>query len=902
MNGLPSSQHFLRSASMPSMPSMPSILRSRQYFLGSSTVSAAGRRVACRPSLLFYFCFLCLLAAAAPPCPAQLTQLAANWPGVQPDGSVLLHNQWSVHPAGRQIELGCCFPVNIAVAPTGRYAALLHAGYGPHEVVVVDLKAGAVTSRSPLHETFYGLLFSADGKTLYCSGAGDEVVHRFSFLNGQLTHHTSIKVHERTLRAVPCGLALDRKANRLFVADVLGDGVAQVTLGPTPAVMDFSMGANPAHLAMSPLIPPADFDTVAAEKRAEAGFYATDPDHSYPYACCLDEKKDRLYVSLWGQAAVSVMDVRAGKVLGRWPTEEHPCEMVLTRSGRLLYAANANRNTVSVLDTATGQTLETIWAAFFPGAPPGSTPNSLALSPDEKTLYVANANVNAIAVFDVSSPGKSASLGFIPTGWYPTSVRVTPDGRHLLVANGKGGAAKANPLGPHPGKKTSQYIASLYEGTLSIIDLPKGARLQAQMAAWTAEVYRRAPLRPGEAVATVAPPGNPIPASVGAAGPIRYVIYIIKENRTYDQVFGDMPSGNGDSSLCLFPEHVTPNHHKLARDFVLLDNFYADAEVSASGHEWSMAAYCSDFVEKTWPLNYGHNRDGKFPYPGEGNFPIAFPVAGYLWDRARQAGLSYRSYGEFVTYDPLPGQLAGPRVKGLEGHVDPMFRGFDLNYSDLKRADRFIAEFKRLEEADQLPRLQIVRLPNDHTHGTTALFPTPTAYVAENDLALGRIVEAVSHSKYWPQTAIFVLEDDSQNGPDHVDAHRTVALAISPYARRGATDSTMYSTTSMLRTMELILGLKPMSQFDAAATPMFASFQPALDPRPYEAAPANVNLDEKNPLTAWGGNLKMNFAKEDAADENLLNQAVWKSVRGSASPMPAPVHAAFVLPHKGDDD
>ncbi len=231
-----------------------------------------------------------------------------------------------------------------------------------------------------------------------------------------------------------------------------------------------------------------------------------------------------------------------------------------------------------------------------------------------------------------------------------------------------------------------------------------------------------------------------------------------------------------------------------------------------------------------------------------------------------------------------------------------MYRGFDLDYSDLKRADRFIAEFKRLEAADQMPRFQIVRLPNDHTHGATPLFPTPTAYVAENDLALGRIVETISHSKYWPHTAIFVVEDDSQNGSDHVDAHRTVALAISPYARRGATDSTMYSTTSMLRTMELILGLKPLSQFDAAATPMFASFQPALDPRPYEAAPATANLDEKNPLAAWGGNLKMNFAKEDAADEDLLNQVVWKSVRGAASPMPAPVHAAFVLPHKGDDD
>jgi YVTN family beta-propeller protein len=576
--------------------------------------------------------------------------------------------------------------------------------------------------------------------------------------------------------------------------------------------------------------------------------------------------------------------------------------MALTRSGNLLYVANANRNTVTVFDTATGKVLDTIWAAFFPDAPPGSTPNSLALSPDEKTLFVANANNNAIAVFDVSRRGKSASCGFIPVGWYPTSVRVTPDGRHLLVANGKGATAKANPLGPWPGRTTKEYIGTLYQGTLSVIDLPDRKHWEQQMAAWTTEAYACAPLKAEAAVSKAPTPGNPIPAKVGDPCPIKYVIYIIKENRTYDQVFGDIAQGNGDAKLCLFPDRVSPNHHKLAREFVLLDNFYADAEVSASGHEWSMGAYCTDFVEKTWPLNYGHNKNGKFPYPAEGNFPIAAPSAGYLWDRAREARVSYISYGEYVSYDAQAHPPARAKVKGLQGHIDPMYRGFDLSFSDLKRADRYISEFKRLEAADQMPRLQIVRLPNDHTHGSTLLFPTPTAYVAENDLALGRIVEAVSHSKYWAQTAIFVVEDDSQNGCDHVDAHRTVAFVVSPYTKRGAKDSTMYSTTSMLRTMELILGLKPMSQFDAAATPMFDSFQAQPDLRPYNLALKNVDLDEKNTSTSWGAELKMNFAKEDAADEQLLNEVVWKSVRGAASPMPAPIHAAFVFGHKDDDD
>jgi len=836
----------------------------------------------------------------------QTTEAGAGagvkWPGLQADGSMLLHNQWSVRPAGRQIDLSNCFPVNVAVEPKGRYAAVLLAGYTPHEIVAVDLNLGTVKSRVRLNEAFYGLILSRDGKTLYCSGGGDEVVHRFSFLDGQLTNHTQIKVHERTLRAVPCGLAVDRSQKRLFVADVLGDGVAEVELGPNPITTDFNVGMKPAHLAMSPVIPPEDFDTAAAEKRGEVGFYGQDPEHSYPYACCLDEKRQRLYASLWAQAAVSVLDLHAGQVLTRWQTEDHPCEMALTHSGKLLYVANANRNTVTVFETATGKKLETIWAAFFPDAPPGSTPNSLALSPDEKTLFVANANVNAIAVFDVSHRGKSASHGFIPVGWYPTSVRVTPDGRQLIVANGKGATTYANPLGPWPGRKNPEYIGTLYRGTLSVIDLPDRNHWQQQMAAWTAEAYACTPLKADNAVSKAPPGGSPIPAKVGDPSPIKHVIYIIKENRTYDQVFGDIEQGNGDAKLCLFPERVTPNHHKLAREFVLLDNFYADAEVSASGHEWSMSAYCNDFVEKTWPLNYGHNKNGKFPYPGEGNFPIAASSGGYIWDRAHDAGLSYISYGEFVNYNEKANPPAKAKVKGLQGHIDPMYRGFDLGYSDLKRADRFISEFRRFEAADQMPALQIVRLPNDHTHGATPFFPTPTAFVAENDLALGRIVEAVSHSKYWSQTAIFVVEDDSQNGSDHVDAHRTVALAISPYTRRAGKDSTMYSTTSMLRTMELILGLKPMTQFDAAATPMFDSFQSQPDPRPYDATPNAVNLDEKNERAAWGGGLKMNFAKEDATDEYLLNEVIWKSVRGAASPMPAPVHAAFVFSHKDDDD
>jgi hypothetical protein len=448
---------------------------------------------------------------------------------------------------------------------------------------------------------------------------------------------------------------------------------------------------------------------------------------------------------------------------------------------------------------------------------------------------------------------------------------------------------------------TVQYIARLFRGTLSLIDLPAQKDFSRQMAAWTAQAYQCSPLKADRSVTAARPDANPIPLKPGDPSPIKYCLYLIKENRTYDQVLGDLPQGHGDPSLCLFPEQVTPNLHALAREFVLLDNFYVESEVSADGHEWSMGAYATDFVEKMWPMNYGHNRSGKFPYPAEGYFGIAAPAGGYLWDRAREAGVSYRSYGEWVTDDRVVTKPSHSRVKSLEGHIDEWYRGFDLNYPDVKRAARFIEELKRMESEGDMPRLQIIRIGNDHTHGASPGALTPTAYVGDNDQGVGRIIEAVSHSKFWPQTAIFIVEDDAQNGPDHIDAHRTTAYVISPYTRRAAVDSSMYSTSSMLRTMELILGLKPMSQFDTAARPMYNAFQPVPDLRPFDARPANVDLEARNARRAWGGNIKMNFAREDAADDLQLNEVIWRSVRGPDSPMPAPVRAAFVFEHPQED-
>ncbi|HZV34286.1 MAG TPA: alkaline phosphatase family protein [Verrucomicrobiae bacterium] len=835
----------------------------------------------------------------------------ADLPGQRLDGSVLLPNQWSLRPVGRQVPLGD-FPVNIAVHPDGRYAAVLHSGHGQHEIIVVDINNAKVVSTTKLNEAYYGIEFANSGARLYCSGSSDEVIHVFDFKDGELTEIQPVLLCDPRERNIPCGLAVSDNARDLFVANVWGQNVAKVDLLARSNVTEIAPipGAEnkferKTEFEKEDPADPNDPDLHAITKRAVLD--PIGPDAPFPYACRLDDRRQLLYVSLWARAAVAVIDLKTFKVIALWPTEEHPNEMVLSKSGRFLFVANANRNTVTILDTVMGKTLETLYASFSPRDLPGSTPNSLALSPDENTLYVANACNNNVAVFDVSTIGKSRSLGFIPVGWYPTSVRITPDAKHLLVANGKGLISMANPKGPVPGKKSTpetQFIGVLFPGTLSIIDLPTKKHFRKQLAAWTEEAYR---CTPRESVTQVSPEhDNPVPAKVGRPSPIKYVIYIIKENRTYDQVLGDMKDGNGDPDLCLFNERITPNIHKLAREFVLLDNFYVDAEVSADGHEWSMGAYASDFVEKTWPLDYGHTKSKKFPYPSEGRFPIANPVNNYLWDRAREAGVSYRSYGEFIFNGKDLKTPCWTRTASLQGHFDPWFHGFDTSYPDLKRAARFISEFKRLESKGDMPRLQIVRLPNDHTSGGVPGKPTPIAQVADNDRALGMVIEAVSHSKYWPKMAIFVLEDDAQNGPDHIDAHRSPALVISPYIRRGATDSTMYSTSSLLRTIELILGLQPMTQFDATATPMFNCFQAKPDERPYDSLPPHVDLNERNPERGLTAELSrhMDLSKEDRVDDSLMNEVIWRSVRGNER-MPGPTRAAFVCARpkpEGDGD
>ncbi|MFY9926351.1 MAG: alkaline phosphatase family protein [Opitutaceae bacterium] len=807
-------------------------------------------------------------------------------PGPQPDGYTLLHNQRLIHPVGDQVPLGD-FPVGMAVNPLGTAAAVLHAGYGRHEIRMVDLASKSVFASVALREGFGGVGFSPDGRTLLCSGGSEGVLHRFRFSGGHLAALPDVRVAGREDGGVVAGFALSRDGGSAVVAIAYDNRVVRVDL-PGGAIRWTALVGREVGRRPRPSV-----DALAPNETGGVRGLIEDAD---PLNVVWDEPRHRAYASLWGESSVAVIDSADGRVVARWPTGLHPNEMVLSRDGRL-FVSNGGLNTVSVLDVSDGAVTEVLCSSSSPGDLPGATPDSLALAPDGRTLYVANAYTDSIAVFDVGTRGSGRPLGFIPTGWFPSSVRLTPDGRTLLVLCARGLEARPSALVGGAWRK----ITGLYAGSLGVVPLPRGDAFARAMAQWTGIAERCRPAAP-------APPsaGSPIPAHPGDPTPIRYVVYVIKENRTYDQVLGDLVQGNGDPALCLFPERVTPNIHALARQFVLLDNFYANAEVSASGHEWSMAGYSAEFVERSWPVEYGHHSSTHVPYPSEGDYAAAVPALGYLWDRAAAAGVSYRSYGEFTHNPSRAGDPVWTNMPALKGHVDPLFRGWDIDYPDRLRADEFIAQLHRFEAQGEMPRLQILRLPQDHTAGAKAGSRTPEAMVADNDLALGRVVEALSRSRFWKETAVFCVEDDSQSGPDHVDAHRTLALVAGAFVRRGAVDSTPYTTCSMLRTIELILGLEPMSQFDAAAAPMRACFQPAPDLAPFKALAAGVSTESLNPSRGRGAeaSARFDFSREDLVDDQELNRVIWAAVRGGASRMPAPVHAAFVrrLPAGGDDD
>jgi YVTN family beta-propeller protein len=808
---------------------------------------------------------------------AQRGAVPVAWPGRQPNGATLLPNGWRIAPAGKNVMIGD-LPLNMVLSPDGRFIVVTNNGWTKPTLTVFDTKNEAVVGRRmQLDNAWLGLAWSTDGKRLYAAGAAENSVYEFAWARGGLTEAGRIAIGQPERRTggeflnagFVGGLAAAPDGKTLYAIQVFGQALSAIDLQSRKELKKVSLPAEPYTTVVSP-----DGRTV--------------------------------FVSLWGGARVLMFARDTLAPLGEVAVGPHPNAMVLSKDGTRLFVACANTNAVYVVEVATRTAREQISVALYPNAPVGSTPNALALSPDGDTLLVANADNNTVAVVDIEKPGASEVEGWVPVGWYPTAVMFSRDGSKFFVLNGKGTTSEANVRGPQPGgaREDGQYTGNMFQGTIAIVPTPdRGA-----LAAMTRRVLALTPYKEATRLTPAdAPIGNPIPRRVGGSSPIKHVFYVIRENRTYDQVLGDLARGNGDPSLTLFGEEVTPNAHAIAREFTLFDNFYVDAEVSYDGHAFSMGAYATDVVEKLWPTNYGGRGT---PYLSEGGFNIrdqygnfSAPPQGYIWDFAKRAGVSVRSYGEFASWT-RPGGTVRADVPGLEGLVHPAFPPFDLAIQDQRRVDIWLEEFQKFERDGTLPQLSIIRIGNDHTRGTTRDAWTPRAMVADNDLALGRIVDAISHSRYWKESAIFVLEDDAQNGPDHVDAHRSILLAISPFSRRRTVDSTLYSTTAVLRTMELILGLPPMSQYDAAATPMYKAFQPVPDLTPYAKRPARVSLDEKNDWSAPGAlaSARMNFRDADRTPELELNQIIWQSVRGAGSVMPPPRRTGFVHSLEEDDE
>lgn len=785
-------------------------------------------------------------------------KLFAQTPGTYAPGKqILLSNGWSLSPAGRSAALGD-LPLNMALSPNKRMLAVTNNGQSTQFLQLFDTRTEMQLDSISIGKSWYGLKFNNKGTKLYASGGNDNIIIAFDVKNGRLLRPDTIKLGEAwpKEKISPAGLDIDDKRKRLYTVTKEDSSLYVVDLGSKKTIKKLKLS----HEA---------------------------------YACVLSPDKSELYISIWGGDKLAIYDVEQERIVSEITTQNHPNEILTTKKGDYIFVANANDNSVSVINTAQRKVIETISATLYPTNLTGSTTNGLALSSNERTLYIANADNNCLAVFNVSEPGKSVSSGFIPTGWYPTNVKSVA--KKILVSNGKGFSSLPNPGGPQPVRKTDnsgshlgvinsrlQYIGGLFKGTLSFIDQPTTLQLND----YSKQVYANTPFNKSKEDEAHKAIGNPIPSKTGGLSPIKYVFYVVKENRTYDQVLGDMPQGNGDSSLTIFPEKVTPNHHALARQFILLDNFYVDAEVSADGHNWSMAAYATDYVEKTWPISYG-NRGGTYDY--EGTRKIAFPRDGFIWDYCQRAGISYRSYGEFTS-------AGKANIKSLVGNICAKFPSYNLDIPDVDRIKAFKHDFDSLLIAGKVPQFNSIRIGNDHTFGQRLGKLSPISMVADNDLALGQLVEHISKSAIWKETAIFVLEDDAQNGPDHVDAHRSPAFVISPYIKMASVNHNMYSTSGILRTIELILGLPPMSQYDAAAVPLFDCFTDKPDLASYRARPAGVSLTVKNTEnnTSSLRSGRWDFSREDRAPDLDLNEVVWKSVKGENSIMPAPRRSAFV--------
>jgi DNA-binding beta-propeller fold protein YncE len=903
------------------------------------------------------------------------------------------------------------FPTALALSPDGNYLAILNNGYGVEEsqyresIAVLDLRHNRLRDYPDprlgkgSHQTYFlGLAFSADGHKLYASMAsrtdptGDQAgdtgngIAVYHFEKGSLSPEGFLKIPLQPLRsdqqpttvskAVPAGLA-----------DPYPAGIAVIRRNQASAATS-STGGEGAPSGEQLLVADNLSDDAllldAADGKILHRFDLSRGPHvpsTFPYGVVATRDGHLGFCSLWNASAVAELDLSQGKVL-RWITlfqppnpvaaGSHPSALLLSPDEKYLFVTLSNADRVAAIDVTSGKLVATL-STELPGQKyGGSYPNALAMTPDGKTLFVGDAAADAVAVYDLSAmrtqsehdeePLNLKPQGFLPTEWYPTALAVRRT--DLLIATGKGEGTGPNAL-TTAAERTAQhrpyqYIATLIHGSIARVRIPQAER---RLAALTREV---------EAANLM----NQIPEKFHFASghnPIRHVIYIIKENRTYDQIFGDLKPGNGDPAITMYGWDITPNEHKLALQFGVLDNFYVSGEVSGNGHVWSMAAIDSDYTEKTWEIAY-RSSERTYDYEGEvlNSFPLAEgipdvdePGTGYIWANVARHRLTHRNYGEFIAThwcdqgqrrstsplegtplpageacpkafvnpgEPLPSNVGDPpgsaspwpwpvpmiardqaTMPQLVGHFDPRYADFRLDYPDQLRVDEFLNEFRKFVQAREvgqgaeLPQFIILRLPDDHTAGTRPGWPKPEASVADNDLAVGRVVDAVSHSPYWNDTAIFILEDDAQDGPDHVDAHRSTALVISKYSpgslHHPYVDSRFYTTVSMVHTMEALLDLPPMNNNDAQAPVMTELFSGAGDQTPFKADYRNRDnhlIYEQNPPQAPGAkeSMQMDFTHADSVNSAELNAILWRERKGS-KPMPAPRHTIF-LPDADD--
>jgi YVTN family beta-propeller protein len=835
--------------------------------------------------------------------------------GPQTDGRIVVPTNQVLSPLGHQITFPGR-PVDIALSPDGRLLGVLNR----NEVLTIDSESGKVIDTAKITGSSYkGIAFAPDGKRLYASiipssrsSRGDEAVMSFPVdEEGEFGTPQAISMKTEGEAAAagtshaPSGVVITPDGTRMYVAINMENTVGEIDLAAGKVVRRIPVGNAPYDVAL------------VGEKlyvSNMAGRLPKQGDSTGPSGRSPEVRVDKRNIA--NDGSVSVVDLKTNKSINEIPVGRYAAGLAVSPDKKFVAVACANNDTVSVIDTKTDKVVETISTRPAGDLPFGSSPNALAFSSNGKWLYVCNGANNAVAFIEFL-PGKSRLLGCVPTGWYPGAVISDAKRNRLIVANVKGiGSRSTDWEGKRivKGEQVFGFNSHDYMGSVSFIPLPSIDDLKKHTADVlannrSAEILAvRAPPRPN--VAPVA-----VPARHGEPSHFKHVLYIIKENRTYDQVFGDMPQGEGDNKLCIYGREVTPNHHKLAEEFVLLDNFYCSGVLSADGHQWTDEAYATDYLEKAF---------GGFPrsYPYPGGDALAYAPSGFIWDYVLEHKKSLRVYGEFVSasikwkdasrkkaptfMDCYQDFLAGNKevavratanIKTLEPYLCETFIGFPAIVSDQYRAGEFIKELKEFERRGEMPNFSIMLLPNDHTAGTRPGMPTPEASVADNDLALGKIVEAISHSKFWKDTCIFVVQDDPQNGFDHIDGHRTVAFVISPYTKRGFVDSTNYNQTGMVRTMELLLGLPTMNQFDSSATAMRNCFTDKLDLTPYTAIPNNIPLDRLNPqLAEISDPRQLHWAKKsieerldqiDEADEDTLNRILWYAARKNDDSYPA---------------